>query len=61
MQAYDMNQGPPVTTQSAAQLETPNESQANCRHFLVTLMANRMQILVLVSLHLGFSTQSRFG
>ena len=56
-----MNQGPPVTTQSAAQLETPNESQANCRHFLITLMANRMQTLVLVTLHLGFSTQSRFG
>ena len=56
-----MSQVPPVTRRSAAQLETLNEQRANCRHSFITFMSYRTQTLVLDTLHLGFSAQSRFG
>lgn len=56
-----MSQVPPVIRPSAAQLETLNEQRANCRHSFITFMSYRTQTLVLDTLHLGFSAQSRFG
>ena len=55
-----MSQVPPVTLQSAAELETLNDQRANCRRSFISFMSYRTQTLVLVTLHLGFSDQSRF-
>ena len=55
-----MSQVPPVSLQSAAELETLNDQRANCRRSFISFMSYRTQTLILVTLHLGFSDQSRF-